>query len=591
MHWFDELSIDIANSGLSRRTAIAGAVAFVASTVWLRPFNGVEAFAQTGPVAKPPARSGAVPGKKGSLARRPGVRPPLTATVGPCRISRDAKQDTLTYAAEVPVENIGSLHLNFQKQTRLARASARATPTFETFMTIEITFGPQLVVSFKFHFSPIMIERTTNVANLPGTLEITGGPLITGLRSAALAFRQGGIEGTINGKPIRPTPITRNLRLRALRYADGSAMPAIGLDARIENGVRQLQSKAEREMRGCFGPVVRSPAAEPIAGFQNTPTNPDSPPCQGCWSGCNTTFGICMVGAALTCGAAAPACLGELYACEALCFIPGFGGCCQTGCSAFSCCDNGQVCCGSDVCCSSSSQVCASAQYGACCGQDNPVGCGDETAVVCCPQGASCCSLGQCCPPNTACMPDGTCCPSNLHCGGVCCSPDWPCQKTQSGSSICCNGSICGNECCPHDASCVNGRCGLGPCGNTFCGLNACCNGACCPPNAICINEACCPLGQVCGKTCCPSGQQCQNANTGTCGVCATGTSPVGCTNAGAPTSTACCPPNVVCCNGRCCPAASDSTGPIVCCAAVQADTAPYNQPGFGCHHIWACSG
>jgi hypothetical protein len=75
----------------------------------------------------------------------------------------------------------------------------------------------------------------------------------------------------------------------------------------------------------------------------------------------------------------------------------------------------------------------------------------------------------------------------------------------------------------------------------------------------------------------------------GTCAACSPGTGAVSCVGSGP--ATACCAPNVNCCNGQCCPFASDQFGPIICCPPVVGDVPPFNNFQFGCHHEFACVG
>jgi hypothetical protein len=54
----------------------------------------------------------------------------------------------------------------------------------------------------------------------------------------------------------------------------------------------------------------------------------------------------------------------------------------------------------------------------------------------------------------------------------------------------------------------------------------------------------------------------------------------------------ACCPPNVNCCNGKCCPSIPGEFGdPIVCCTPISGGDwpPPLNNTEFGCHHASRC--
>lgn len=567
-HWFDRTTKLLARDGVARREVLKTA-ALVGIASLLPKTSLAQAPPQTPlPLPQPIPPSGAVHVIEGKPAFRPGPRRPISETNGPCSISRDARQRTFNYAGEVSVDNT-ALRLTIQIQHQFARASVSAAPSLATTTVIEITYGSQSVVRTKHHFSPTKIERNAPVS---GTTEIRCGSLVTGLSTASLTFQEGRVSGTVNGKTIAPAPIPRNNELQSLHFSDGSPVPVPSFEQRLQSAVRQLQTKAEAEVRTCLSGGMHR-LAESIANFQNTPMMPGTASCNGCIQGCAVSYDICLVSACLLFCAGAPACLGEMYGCWASCFIPG-SGCCGTPCAPFSCCDGNQSCCGSDVCCGPD-QVCAMAEYGACCGKDAPVGCGDKTAVMCFPPGFVCCpnttAFPPACPPNTVCQPNAPCCPSNQVCDGGCCPTGQSCQRTSTGAGVCCDKPLCGDVCCKSPATCQGGVCGVGVrCGNTFCGFGQ-----------SCINGSCC---ETCGATCCPPGQTCLDPQAGRCGEMKCFPIHIGkarfpCTSktAAGVLTTICCEDK--CCLGSCCP-------PDTMCCIPPGSGLPLGcYPGFQCIH------
>ncbi len=373
------------------------------------------------------------------------------------------------------------------------------------------------MVKVDIHTTPTTIEQPAATISPSGTIQVRTGSLVSGITSADLTFQAGRLSGTINGKNIAPATISSNLQLQSLRYLDGTAVPALRYDPTLQAGITQLQSKATADL-----PNLRSrpitPAEVPSAGFQNTPFGYQSNSCESYLQGCLYTDAGCIATACiLTLCIGAPACIATNYGCWLAGWIPG-NACCKTLCAPLSCCDEGEQCCGSEVCCA---QVCGNAEYGACCDSDAPLGCGDETEITCFPANSVCCPIGDssiACPPNNVCLKGGLCCPTNMYCGGICCSAGQTCYTGTDGNPVCCDHPLCGGVCCEPPAQCVNNRCGVGvPCGNTFCGFAICCNGTCCAFNQSCVNGKCtpttCPSGEVpCPVTpgqCCPRNFQC----------------------------------------------------------------------------------
>jgi len=447
------------------------------------------------------------------------------------------------------------------------------------------------------HLSMTIDRAGVPLLNFDGTLSGAGvytatwryGAMVGGVREATLVTRDGNrIEGTVNGRQL--TPFTA--RASSLRFTDGTPVPQpnfpIGLAPALEQVPRALQAALGTCSRSVFTPrgaIV--PASNGGTSTFGSPPRIDDP---GSSSNCHDCI-LEAYGAAALCGAACGFSFGLACACVAgipvvfiRCHTPGTGfgqGCCPVLCGPT------QNMLGADISyqCCSDGDSCLNSSKGTCCGP-----------------GLQACNKSTCCPSNAPCRDPGICCPTNQNTcitpsGPVCCNAGEQCIQgvcCPTGSTVCSDGSCCPTT-CANGSCCVSGKCCYPPshiCGNTCCPpFNACCSDVCCSGDEICAGGNCCPVGQACGNVCCPPGQSCQDPATGTCGACAPGTSPVRCENttSGAAAS-ACCPPNVNCCNGQCCQTASDQFGPIVCCYNVSGDIAPYNTPGFGCHHSFACT-
>jgi hypothetical protein len=151
-----------------------------------------------------------------------------------------------------------------------------------------------------------------------------------------------------------------------------------------------------------------------------------------------------------------------------------------------------------------------------CCGVGD-VCCGEATAA-----NSGCCSPEECCTVRREGMEEKFCC----FAGNVCVDPN---------NGICCpadHGPVCANTCCPTGNTCVDPVTGL-----------------CCPADH----------GPVCGNTCCPAGYSCADPATRLC--CPPGTRACGVS------SVSCCPIDLPCIGGECCPNIDDKNcGDGFCC-------------------------
>ena len=193
----------------------------------------------------------------------------------------------------------------------------------------------------------------------------------------------------------------------------------------------------------------------------------------------------------------------------------------------------------------------------------------------CCPSHQQVCG-GRCCPPGHKCC-GNACCPADFKCEqGTCCPPE---------SSTVCNGRCCDGVCDRHGDCCSapSRLCG-GECCSAF---QTCCNDRCIEFGAECVGGAPCPEMQACGGVCCASGQFCRDPARGECGTCPVDREPVKCEGGSGPAT--CCPPNVNCCRGNCCPYDRDQFGAVVCCTPVGGDAPPFDNGEYGCHHAQAC--
>lgn len=436
----------------------------------------------------------------------------------------------------------------------------------------------------------------------PAQVHIHFGAMVKGVTDIVITSTDGKtFNGTVDGRALAPfTSVSKD----TIRFADGSTLPDVDGPPGAVEAVKQVMRKAQRELGTCAsgagaaanapsgsnGPIPADPATCNLGRGDNTS---GSTGCVVCMGGCDAVAIGCEVAAALLCSgtlfgyficlaAATIGCIGAQIICNKACHFTG-APCCPVACGNVACCFNGDSCLDSSrgVCCASGLQPC----HGKCCCQPTDTCLPDGT---CCPSGQATCQTGSgtvCCPPGSICN-NGVCCPpANVVCAGVCCN----------STSTCCGQTCCDVNSPTSPATCINGSiCCVQPnhpCGNTCCPpFNACCNGVCCDLGSVCASGTCCPVAQACGGICCQPGQVCQNPSAGTCTACPPGAAPTICQNSSGQTTPACCGPNVSCCNEQCCPYASDSFGPVVCCRPVVADVAPFNNPNFGCDHQFACS-
>jgi hypothetical protein len=218
----------------------------------------------------------------------------------------------------------------------------------------------------------------------------------------------------------------------------------------------------------------------------------------------------------------------------------------------------------------------------------------------CCPIGFPNVCGSACCGEASLCVSQGfsggyiTCCPIEKICGtktqavdqdfswyvGTCCPPLQVCAE-----SVAVSGQPGGQRVCCGPLQIKNGKCCSGQwCGNTCCPAHpyAQCKGEIC--EELCLtgqyttNGKCCSTGVACGNTCCQAG--CADAKTSACKStpkCTNGSQLCTSKMAANPnvTEQVCCPKNVTCFNGGCCPAGTTAcahvnTGKWGCWPAAQ---------------------
>ncbi|RLD10090.1 MAG: hypothetical protein DRI44_06920, partial [Chlamydiae bacterium] len=211
------------------------------------------------------------------------------------------------------------------------------------------------------------------------------------------------------------------------------------------------------------------------------------------------------------------------------------------------CCDDGEVCDGSDNCCLPN---CAGKE----CGDDGCDGsCGTcgvnescntgicecdytECNSVCCNNGEVCDGSNNCCLPNCAgkeCGDDG-CGGSCGSCGinETCTTGICECDYVECDGTCCSSGQVCYSDVCCTPQTCIDQsyECGSqsDTCGGTIdcgtCGVNESCNSGTCECDYVECNGSCCSSGQVCysdfcctPKTCVEQGYEC-GSQSDTCG-------------------------------------------------------------------------
>ena len=608
-HWFDDLAREIAGGKLSRRQALVRTVQGILAAGYAMLFPNFEALI---PGRQKQAHPVPIPSQCTLQFRGSGGTVHLTTNAVAQGLSVEFTQTTSITAAA--------------KETRLP------TPMPGRGMAA-ITKSPV----------PTIARRTTITSDNKTLLEIDSqavggrlaqvtviyGSVFSGVREATFTSSGSSVTGVIDGRRIVPLSVPSGTApghfvVNSFKFEDGRPGPMLRVGADVQQVLEQVFRKAYAQAQKCSKIASAQPMRQSVGG----PVDPPDP-CNDCQSSCASVLEDCSGGVAIACiaalfgyGACAAAglaaCDGAFLVCNAKCYIPG-NGCCQQYCGG-ACCDSSDTCINDSFCCPAGRTVC----NGVCCSDGEICNSG-----ICCPQGQVVCN-NVCCRPGTVCT-KGICCPAGQNvCSGICCAPGQTCSTEGicctplfrgpnppvSCNGVCCQGqtdTCCGKTCCPvgEGASCVNGQCRYGPCDGLDCGAFGncchtpsgpkCCNGPCCGPTCcnqgdVCLKDGygnivgCCPSGQVCGYSCCPSGQKCIDPHEETCAACPSGEVATICgTSSGTPGPTICCPPGVPCCNGQCCPFASDGRGKVVCCTPPEGDSPPFANGSFGCHHQAAC--
>ncbi len=224
-----------------------------------------------------------------------------------------------------------------------------------------------------------------------------------------------------------------------------------------------------------------------------------------------------------------------------------------------SCCDVGQICTESNLCCNKGENEC----NGSCC-LESQISIGKQ-GCTCCPINTTICN-GECCSSGLSCISNKQCClTGQIICGSTCCSPD----KCINSKGICCGSDIalCNDECCPIPKQVCTGPGGCcgGPVNPIFPPFDVPtipCNQSCCRDPYICAdysNSICClPTYVACNGTCCYgtcSSGHCCPKHTSYCteGVCVGDSCSIYyeqcCTDSSIPYV---CKFNELCCKGKC---------------------------------------
>lgn len=427
------------------------------------------------------------------------------------------------------------------------------------------------------------------------------------------------LRGTINGRALRPisrralvADASGSIDASVFRLEDESELPEVVLPVGRADELRAIGWKAQREIPKSIANRGSLSMMDAVGGF---------PGCSECLDSCDEKqtkciarcfveaaacgpfYGVCLAG----CGSS---CLGDDADCTNACHASG-GACCPRKCEAgnhASCCESSDDCCGPTCCptgiccgwtCCAETEHCGNPDYegrGICCPNDGGPVCGG----VCCQRGEKCADpvrgyccaedageycldqrgLDRCCPPHEVCADreNGICCPRdhgpvcvNKCCrpgevcdGWSCCDPSHLCGPAES--AVCCTGVCHDGKCCePPYHQCGDRCCSpFAPCCLTRYGL------ICCGDFETCTVEGCCPQDRLCGSSCCPDGQHCVDAVHEICEPCPD--FQIGCSpERGRPGTTICCPPDVNCCEDRCCEPGE------VCCT-------PLDGRAFGCH-------
>src|SRR5215472_6886035 len=577
-HWFDNLAREIAGGKLSRRQALGWTLQGGLAVAYATLFRSAGAFAQAPPRPSPQE-----------------AIPPIsvgTTSVGGC-IRRVAGN---SFVQEVTVDQAG---MTFKQQMAYDHTKEAVTNS------LIIRRGQTLILK---------VDATTAKGGA-ATVTVRSGADIKGVQTVSTTTRDGRtFQGSMDGRSFTTNRTSRPhhpLSLSPLTFSDGRPAPHISVDPQLAKSISDIVGKARAASASCrkVMPAPMRPTrhrlrelgqgGSPGDGWYEPGGTYDAPACSQCSDNCTSTCNDdCGVGdwETYVCG---PGCIAAAYACANLCWagcwgtcqLPG-GGCCPVPCGGpFTCFGRGDQCFRGDLCCPSPFVVCKDVCCGigvTGCAPDGFCGCLAGELVCgdnCCPPDTMCCG-SHCCPTTGNMCCGDQCCPQGNYkcCGGACCPGDAPCLN----NTTCCASPsyVCGGTCCAPFSNCCAGACCDGQC----------CGSTCCKQGDVCLKDGygnivgCCPPAQVCGYSCCASGQKCIDPHEGTCAACPRGTVPTVCgTATGAPGPTVCCPPGVLCCNGKCCPFPSDNRGNVVCCTPPAGDSPPFANGSFGCHHQAAC--
>ncbi len=400
-----------------------------------------------------------------------------------------------------------------------------------------------------------------------------------------ITFTKSGAAGQmiIDGRPTAPIVVGGDAK--AVRFADGSALPRLRARASVKKALLKV---ARQAAVGCAEDTEATAVSQaaPVQGVAGSSAGrPEgSFNCKKCEGKCAGEWMACVVatftnpyGAAIASGlsflgAGKPTCFQFSVGCLDDCHNKEGEACCPIKCDGH-CFEEGATCCGAAGC--AAGERCADSAIGVCC----PAGTGDICSGGCCPQGYRCDRSGLACCPNGSgdfCGSKLGCCGAGQRCygavdeetgdvlGEVCCDHE-PCgyntccaagdicvapDLCAKPNEVCSNGSYCPSPgiCLPNGTCCQGGQ----VCGDQCCNAfgSSCCNGQCC--DGACIAGACCPTKNACGPSCCPDGYACTDPTAGTCVPCEAGED--ACPfSPGRPVT--CCPSGQDCCVDGCCAA------------------------------------
>jgi hypothetical protein len=533
-HWFDDLTKELADGRLSRRSMLRSA--FKASLA---------------------AAAAALLGRSGSAAELILPAAEGQREDGPCDVRQEGRTQVLAR----------STRSTFKGRPLTLDDSVRINSKQSMTSTKVIKLGGSIVIQFE------LVRRGNS-----SQVTVSYGEMIKGVRRSVFTSADGKMmQGQIDNRRIVPFRIGANPT--AMKFVDRRPPPEVVADKDLQEAVQSLLAKSQREAPDCspkrpsrahahHPSTAPSTALVPQEGELGHPSFPaSSSGCRLCVASCLSISANCAAGTAgcaaalvfyyVCVAAVVGGCLLAMAICVGLCYAEG-NECCPEGC--------GNACCETDEFCLNSGQ-------GLCCSKDF-TNCGGKR---CCPPSATCIpSTGECCvsglvTSNNVCCKQGQkiindiCCSaqSNVTCDGVCCQPGEQCHPV---TGRCCN-QPCGPNCCGETGKCANTATGL------CCSFAVeVCDGKCCKPGETCLNGVCCanrcgdtccgPNKVCCGGVCCGDNETCTNPSTKQCTPCPDKRA-VGCipqqkpgsknVSKGGPGSGICCPPNVQCCNNQCC--------------------------------------